>query len=355
MNERNGSNRCGPQYSSAPPHCRRYFAPGCEKGESDSAHQAKAPAPPATLRLAVVDDPALAESLRKVRGEWRAQSGSELEVQELATSAVVDAKKLDADAIVYPSGFIRPAGRAAIDSPVESELAGRRSVGSRRPVDRSPIRLNFPGMANRTQFRWANRCSFLAYRSDLFERFGKQPPRTWEEYQSLAEFFGDRAKLLAAAKQGGAKEQPLGIARRLVGHAGAAGLEIGLRRILLARAAAYAKHRDYFSVLFDRETMKPLIAGPPFVKALTELAAASKSSHADFNKLTPPDTINLLLSGNAAMAIGWPKAAAQPSNDQAAKMLGAAAAAFAELPGAWAAYNPGHQAWEDRGAMNSNK
>ena len=43
--------------------------------------------------------------------------------------------------------------------------------------------------------------------------------------------------------------------------------------VLLARAASYAKHPDNYSTLFDINTMEPLIAGEPFVRALEELLA----------------------------------------------------------------------------------
>ena len=46
--------------------------------------------------------------------------------------------------------------------------------------------------------------------------------------------------------------------------------------VLLARAAAYAKERDNYTTLFDEKTFEPMIAGPPFVRALSELVEAAK-------------------------------------------------------------------------------
>ena len=53
--------------------------------------------------------------------------------------------------------------------------------------------------------------------------------------------------------------------------------------VLLARAAAYAKHRDYYSTLFDKDSLEPRIATEPFVRALTELVATrqTRSKSAD--------------------------------------------------------------------------
>jgi multiple sugar transport system substrate-binding protein len=75
--------------------------------------------------------------------------------------------------------------------------------------------------------------------------------------------------------------------------------------MLLARAAAYARHRDYFTVLFNAQTMEPRIDGPPFVRALEELVAAVGAHHQTAGRLTPTDTLGELLAGRCALAIGW--------------------------------------------------
>ena len=48
-------------------------------------------------------------------------------------------------------------------------------------------------------------------------------------------------------------------------------------QLLLARAAAYAMHRDQVSPLFRFDTMAPLIDQPPYVRASKELVAAAKA------------------------------------------------------------------------------
>src|SRR5690606_16824586 len=83
-------------------------------------------------------------------------------------------------------------------------------------------------------------------------------------------------------------------------------------KLLLARGAAYARHRSAYSALFDIDTMAPLIAEPPFVRALEELAATAQASGAP--RFTPAEAREALARGNCAMAITWPTAA----DDQAA-------------------------------------
>ncbi len=108
------------------------------------------------------------------------------------------------------------------------------------------------------------------YRRDLLEATHQKPPTTWAEYQRLVQFFSDRKNLGDAAPPADAPWH--GTLEPLApGWAG---------RLLLSRAAAYAKHRDNFSTLFNIDTMEPLIAGPPFVRALEELLAASRRQEA---------------------------------------------------------------------------
>ena len=78
--------------------------------------------------------------------------------------------------------------------------------------------------------------------------------------------------------------------------------------MLLARAAAYAKHRDQYSALFNVETMEPLVAGPPFVHALEELVAAAKLGPADPLGYDPAAARAGLLEGaNAAWRSPGPR------------------------------------------------
>jgi multiple sugar transport system substrate-binding protein len=120
---------------------------------------------------------------------------------------------------------------------------------------------------------------------------------------------------------------------------------------LLARAAAYAKHRSQYSTLFDYRTMMPLIAGPPFVRALQELAAATKHGPAAESGLTPADTARRIHDGECAMAIGWLAnthdwpAATVPGRPQAIGVI--------PLPGSRDVYNFRSESWEQRGLEES--
>jgi multiple sugar transport system substrate-binding protein len=131
----------------------------------------------------------------------------------------------------------------------------------------------------------------LLYRADIFEQQDVQPPTTWKEYHEVA------TRLMALERTGEQQTwhgtmEPLGPSWR--------------GRMLLARAAAYARHRGVDDPLFDAITMEPLINSPPFVRALDELKAATAYMPEDFRELTPAQVYARLVGGQAAMAITWP-------------------------------------------------
>jgi multiple sugar transport system substrate-binding protein len=302
--------------------------PGCS-GDAGSPPQKSAP-PFAgqTVRLLVVDDPPLAAAVRSLQGEWQARSGADLQVNEITSAELTKAAGLEADAVIYPSPLIGVLAQRKWLAPLPEEFV------SNPDLDWQGI-----GQALRDgELCWGARVMALPlgsrvlvcyYRADLLRKFNKRPPRTWAEYGELASFFADRAKL---GKDAPAKEAPwYGAAEPLA--EGWAGIT------LLARAAAYARHRDYYSVLFDLTTMEPRIASPPFERALTELVAAARPAKDALLKMTPTDTASAFVErGQCALAIGWPPAAeaaldSKKRDEKGVAPLDAAAVGCLPLPG----------------------
>lgn len=301
---------------------------------------------PEQLRLAVVDDSAMAKSIARLQGEWKAQTGITLEIVEHSTEEISSARKIDADAVIYPSAMMGALAERELIRPIsESWLSGDPLEAADLLQLSDALELTWDGKEYGVPL--GSPLFVLLYRSDLFAQYGWTPPHTWEDYQMLTEVFKSAAQLrkrpyettpgkekLILTEPWSATAEPLA--------AGWAG------RVLLARAAAYARHRDYFSVLFDRETMEPLIAGPPFVRALTELVAAAKNNGPkDLEKETPEDAVRLLLGGHVAMAIAWPSAAIELSKSTDAA-VDKVQVSVAKLPGSAEAFNPRHGAWESR-------
>jgi multiple sugar transport system substrate-binding protein len=178
------------------------------------------------------------------------------------------------------------------------------------------------------------------YRADLLEKMGRKPPRTWTEYEELA-------KLLAAQKPAGGAPWCGTIEPLAPGWAGL---------VLLARAAAYAKHRDNYSALFDVETMEPLVAGPPMLHALEGLVAAAKFGPANPLGYDPTSARATFWKGQCGLALAWPTAAMpeKATSEKAAKETIPGKVdpnirvGFVELPGASRVFNLSSHTWDNR-------
>jgi multiple sugar transport system substrate-binding protein len=294
---------------------------------------------PAKLRLLVVGDSPLAQKITRLRGEWSARSGGSLEVSEISPANLAKAKLLAADVVIYPSADI-------------GSLVERRQIRALPPswLDRADYHkadlFELPGLR---ETAWGEQTYAVSlgspvlicfYRTDLFEQLGRHPPQTWAEYQNLVEFFAspakprpDKPKSLSDAASPSATLEPLA-----PGWAG---------NMLLARAAAYAKHRDYYSTLFDKDSLEPRIATAPFVRALTELVATFKLGPKSQLDYSPADVRREFFAGRAAMALSWPTTADSLS-PSGAPSPSSASIGFIELPGSPDVFNPRDRQWTTR-------
>jgi ABC-type glycerol-3-phosphate transport system substrate-binding protein len=304
------------------------------------------------LKLVVVDDPGLAEAVRLLRGEWQGGTGAKLEIVEQTSAELLGAKELAADAVIYPveclgelaqRDWLAPVPKATLDDPTLAWLDIFEADKSRLATwgtEAYAIPFGAPLLT-------------LCYRADLLKQLDREPPETWTEYQELVELLADRDKLGDAAPPA---DQPWFAAAEPLAE-GWAG------PTLLARAAAYAKHQNHYSTLFDMESMAPLIAGPPFVKALDELAAAAKHGAESKLDFGPEQARQALARGVCGLALCWPASARSEELAQDARESGGERAdgeqaphfelAFIELPGASEVYNLGSKAWDKRRAQDS--
>jgi len=319
--------------------CLLLLLAGCPKEDSDSNKKpVKRLLEGVTLRLAVIDDPALAAAVVRVKGEWNAQTGSELEVVETTEKDLLRADRLPADGVLCPSRLL-------------GVLAEREWLA---PIPRRVLHSDeWAGVFSLPKLReavWGNQTMAVPfgspvfccyYRADLLEKLGRRPPKTWGEYQELAKLLAKRSPRPLGEGQGvrawSGTIEPL-----TPGWAG---------QVLLARAAAYAKHRDNFSTLFDIQTMEPLVAGPPFVQALEELVAAAKLGPRDPLRFDPASARAAFWNGQCGMALTWPTAAEERGFERG---LAASAASdtirvgFVELPGSRRVFNLTNHGWDQR-------
>lgn len=284
---------------------------GCPKPEEDKGPVG--PPPGTKLRVIVVGDPLLAQSIGYLQSEWKAQSGFELDIQEVAADQFDAREAPEADAVVAPSwmlgsadssGWVLPLPERVVQND-ESDWSDILLQIRSHEVARAgkPIAVSF-----------GSPVPVLYCRPDLLKESGHKTPRTWAEYGN-------------AVEAGTSTAEPL--------KEGWAGLA------LLARSAAYATHPNNLSTLFRINTMEPLIAGPPFVRALEDLVATAETASLDMD---PKAVRAAFWQGKAGMAITWPTAADEELDDIKPDFP----VVVTELPGSSDVYDLGEATWEKR-------
>lgn len=301
---------------------------GCSKPSAPTATDR--PFAGTAQRLVVVDDEPLAAAIGRLAGEWQGHAGAELTVVSQSADEYA-AGPAEGDAMIIPSAALAGLAQQGLIQPLpaDAERLPELAFGDLFEAAKS-AEVSWGGKHYAISF--GSPVLTLFYRQDLLKRLDESPPRTWQEYQELAARLADRTALgdqapPADAAWYGAIE-PLGKPWAAV--------------MLLARAAPYAKHPDYFSTLFDISTLEARIDGPPFVRALEELASLSRLGPAEQLGFSPADSLASMLRGECGLAIGWP-GTGEPAAGATALDVGCA-----PLPGATQVYNDSLQRWEDR-------
>jgi len=323
------------------------------------------------LELLVVDDPGLAAAAKRLRGEWNAQTGAEFEVAECSTSELLAAEKLNADAVIVPSWVFAPLAEREWVAPVPHEILGEKS-GPWPPIFETLRTREAVWDDTVYGVPFGSPVLTCYYRADLLEKLGRRPPESWEEYGELAELLADRSKLGGDDETGNTLQVP---PRGGQSHFRGDHASRGARRenrdsplwcgtieplaegwaglTLLARAAPAAKHRDNFAALFDPESMEPLVAGEPFVRALEQLVAASRHGPKEPWRFDPDAARAAFWAGQCGMALTWPTGAKQeglPKNPPPGCEVG-----FLELFGSREVYDVATRRWETRGSDDDKR
>jgi len=281
----------------------------------------------------VVDDPAMAAGAAQLRGEWKAQTGCELEVEPIASKDLAPDRPLPADVTICPSRFLGDLAEGQLLAPVPKEI---RQGGGEPWSDIFELLRQREGAWGTQVFAVPLGAPLLTcyYRADLLERLARRPPKTWDDYQELSRLLADRKGLGDAVPPADA---PWSGVIEPLGPGWAA-------MVFLARAAPYAKHRDNFSTLFDLKTMEPRVAGPPMVRALEELCAVARLGAAEGLKFDPASAREAFWQGRCGITLSWPSAAA----DLAAPVDKRIPVGFVALPGSKQVYGTDRGVWEAR-------
>lgn len=310
------------------------FLAGCPQGAGPAPSNVAGPATHPPLTLLVVDDPELGKAIAR---EWRGRTEEDLTVRDVALTDIVAAARLPGDAIVFPCGLIGQLCERGLIVPLDNAALEDSEFNYRDIFDLVRLR----------EIRWGHRTFavplgspqlLLAYRADVFEKAGLEPPADWTSYQKAVVRLADRVQLGDLAPKA---DQPWRAAAEPLAD-GWAG------QLLLARAAAYAMHRDQVSPLLRFDALAPLVDQPPYLRALEELVAAASAGNFADQRFSPAEAFAELKAGRCAMALGWP-----------ASELGAGGSAretpirFALLPGSEQAYRFATKDWENRGPDES--
>jgi ABC-type glycerol-3-phosphate transport system substrate-binding protein len=288
---------------------------GCNDDKQDSAGVV-APYAGQTLSLHFPESEELSEFLDPFVEEWNARTGAEavlvpyadaaaanLEPGDILLAGIADVSSLSTRLAVVPDG-----------TPGRDELAWSKLLPGLR--DRVVKRGREPRLVPIS-------CPPLVcyYRQDLLKAAGLEPPTTWLEYNSLVKSIEDWAPGLKAVEPWHANSRAMMFAARSVG---------------------YASPRDSIGLFFDTDTGKPQLATAGFVRAMEhfQLVAGSLAHCWD---MTPEQCRSALLSGEAAIGIGYEPVTIAPIVDRVeGQRLG-----FCQLPGSKEVFSRSLKEWDN--------
>lgn len=313
-------------------------SPTDKEGSAVDATDPSAPdnaRPARPLRVAVVDGPELGQAIER---EWQASSQESIELQ-IVSAAQLSAEPLHADVVIFPPAMLGQAvtARQIVPWPVAASPgeATSHSLAETPAYDWNDV---FPWLRRR-ELRWGKTLygvSFgspqllLLYRQDLLSRWKLSPPETWAEYAQLVSKLAEHISQTPETDLRYATLEPL--------------VDGWATRTLLARAAAYARHPNQYSTLFQFNTMRPLIDQPPFVRALQEMVTALADLPEETHNQSPDQLAESLVAGETVMAITWPSAARRSDVDAESGAI----FAIRPLPGASEVYQVSNRSWQQR-------
>ncbi|PHR98725.1 MAG: hypothetical protein COA78_25775 [Blastopirellula sp.] len=314
--------------------CLLFFAMsslGCNQPDADQTGAATATESLMPISLVVIDDAQLAEAISR---EWMAQSAQPLQVQNLSADELWALKRLEADAIIYPPQHLGELVQRKWIEPIPN------SVHDNEVLAES----DFFTLIRRNENRWDNQLQALSlgspvlvfmYREDIFEELQLTPPTTWEEYQVCVETID--ASLQKLTQFPNLKSATL------------EALTDGWKaKTLIVRTAAYAKHQNNISILFNFASMQSNLHQPSFIKAAEELIAVEQTIPDELKNLTPYEVGDEFLAGKSAMAVGWFRPLQQKDLDRISWPIG-----ITKVPGSRETYNQFEANWVTHSADNA--
>jgi len=299
-----------------------------EQVDETVASADKLPQAAVELEVLVVDDPPLAQAIGRWRGEWSERTTGDYRVEETTLETLLAADSLTADVVVYAPRYLGQLAEGDMILPLRTEQLQKEGFDVSDVFDAVEHGEMHWG-AETYALPFGSPVLMLYYRKDLLAAIDRQPPATWSEYAQLVDV------LEQANREGrlGLEKTPWYPTLEPTAEGWGA-------FTLLARAAPYARHRNYYSTLFELESLAPRITSQAFVAALTEMVEAAKRSGAP--PMDPAAIRQAVYRGDCGMAICWPSAAADIEAESAPSIE------LSELPGSERVVNPRGDSWEER-------
>lgn len=291
--------------------------------QTETAQKSTGPTfPGVTLKLATLEDPALAQVAADLVGEWRASRQADVEIVE---KPAMDPKTgLDPAVDIW---LVRGQKLGELVDKDAIEPLGELNAdwASRPPVFDAMVSRYGP---ERFAVPVGTSLLVMAYRESLFnqpevktaiEKAGITfPPATWEELEKTISLLQGKVEI------------PI-VFPTLVEAGDSTALDL-----FLARATALGKHRDHFSFLMSAETMAPRVSDTPFADALKGLVAIKPKQ-----KMTTEQGRAAFRDGKAAILFDYANNAAKWANADEKSKIG-----VAPLPGSLKVYEPDRKEYE---------
>ncbi len=328
---------------------------GC--GGESASQPAAPPFQGVELTVAAVGDPAILEAVRVQSGEWERANGARLAIR---ASSIDPKEARTADVLVFPAdrmgdlvdqnalavlpeSAIRPIGLLPVGDDEKSDDPNAPATRA-DTLDFSDVLSPYRDLvskygSDRLALPLGGSCLLLVYRRDAFESEANrkaaeaagltlEPPKTWEQFDALARFFHGR-------DWDGDGQPESGVALALGDDPERLG-----DVTYLARAASLGQAPDQFSFLFNADTMAPLIGTPPFVEAMSALAALKDYGPKGMENFDAEAARAAFRSGQVALLIDRGERASRWTDPKAPAPVGTAM-----LPGSPRVYDPERKVW----------
>ena len=291
---------------------------GCSNQKEDA--KTKTARPEVTLKILAIDSPSLVASAARL---WSAEGQGEMEFTEISLKEfTADEFEIASqyDVVVYPCSLM--AELVANDQLVEIPKGDLEA----EVLDRDEL---LPHQRKKVLYYGSKVWSIplgspqlmLMYDKSTFDELDLSPPKTWSEFEAVAETLKMADKRITLPLR-----------------------DSWAAELLLSRVASSIRAQGKLSTVFDTQTMQPLVATEPFVKALQSLQTVSGLEDC---KTDPATAFRSMADGSSAMGITWPSKnffdAHQLEQIEANENL-----VLVRLPGSPQWYNQRKSNWETR-------